>query len=51
MGVVIEICAKYPGGPTRNRRTDIYIYIDIDNAIRHTWPYCVLYVPVGARAI
>jgi hypothetical protein len=24
MGVVIEICAKYPGGPTRMRGTDIY---------------------------
>ena len=23
MGMVIEICAKYPGGPTRNRGTDM----------------------------
>jgi hypothetical protein len=27
MGVVIEICVKYPGGPTRIRVADIYIYI------------------------
>jgi hypothetical protein len=26
MGVVIEICVKYPGGPTRNKGTDIYGY-------------------------
>jgi hypothetical protein len=25
MGVVIEICVKYPGGPTRNKGTDILI--------------------------
>jgi hypothetical protein len=24
--IVIEICAKYPGGPTRNRGTDIIQY-------------------------
>ena len=24
MGVVIEICVKYPGGPTRNKGTDIH---------------------------
>jgi hypothetical protein len=29
MGVVIEICVKYPGGRTRLRVTDIYIYIYI----------------------
>jgi hypothetical protein len=33
MGVVIEICIKYPGGRTRIRKTDIihiyYIYIYI----------------------
>jgi hypothetical protein len=23
MGVVIEICVKYPGSPTRNKGTDI----------------------------
>ena len=23
MGVVIETCTKYPGGPTRNKGTDI----------------------------
>jgi hypothetical protein len=23
MGVIIEICVKYPGGPTRNKGTDI----------------------------
>jgi hypothetical protein len=26
MGVVIEICVKHPGGPTRNRGTDITYY-------------------------
>jgi hypothetical protein len=26
MGVVIEICVKYPGGPTRIRVTDIILY-------------------------
>jgi hypothetical protein len=26
-GVVIGICVKHPGGPTRMRVTDIYIYI------------------------
>jgi hypothetical protein len=26
MGVVIEICAKYPGGPTRITVTDIIYY-------------------------
>jgi hypothetical protein len=25
MGVVIEICIKYPGGPTRMRGTDVRI--------------------------
>jgi hypothetical protein len=29
MGVVIETCVKYPGGPTRNKGADIYIYIYI----------------------
>jgi hypothetical protein len=29
MGVVIEICVKYPGGPTRMNATDTYIYIYI----------------------
>ena len=27
MGVVIEICVKYPRGPTPMKGTDIYIYI------------------------
>ena len=27
MGVVIEICIKYPGGPTRMTGTDIYMYV------------------------
>jgi hypothetical protein len=26
MGVVIEICVKYPRGPTRNKGTDIELY-------------------------
>jgi hypothetical protein len=30
MGVVIEMCVKHPGGPTRIKGTDIYIYIYID---------------------
>jgi hypothetical protein len=25
MGVVIETCVKYPGGPTRNKGTDIHL--------------------------
>jgi hypothetical protein len=27
MGVVIEICIKYPGGPTRNTGADVTCYI------------------------
>jgi hypothetical protein len=27
MGVVIEICIKYPGGPTRMRVTDITVQV------------------------
>ena len=26
MGVVTEICVKYPGGPTRITGTDLYLY-------------------------
>ena len=26
MGVVIETCVKYPGGPTRMNATDLYIH-------------------------
>jgi hypothetical protein len=26
MGVVIEICVKYPGGPTRIKGTDMLLY-------------------------
>jgi hypothetical protein len=29
MGVVIEICVKYPGGPTRNKGTDVYIALSM----------------------
>jgi hypothetical protein len=28
MGVVIEICIKYPGGPTRNKGTE-YIQVQV----------------------
>jgi hypothetical protein len=33
MDVVIEICVKYPGGPTRIKGTDI-----------HTWRALLLYI-------
>ena len=38
MGVVIKICVKYPGGPTRIRGTDVHIYIYI---------YIYIYMPVA----
>jgi hypothetical protein len=41
MGVVIEICVKYPGGPTRNKGTDIYI--DIKGVDLRSSPLIVYY--------
>jgi hypothetical protein len=50
MGVVIETCAKYPGGPTRIRGTDIYIVVMCLRAPRslfnnrYPWLYCIIYI-------
>jgi hypothetical protein len=32
MGVVIETCIKYPGGPTRIRVTDIVLYTSLNKS-------------------
>jgi hypothetical protein len=41
MGVVIEICVKYPGGRTRNRGTDMVpVFIRSTGILMNTFPPC-----------
>jgi hypothetical protein len=53
MGMVIEICVKYPGGPTRKTGTDIHAW---HGAVSHVCVHAISYISspyfkVGPRGV